>query len=576
MNKSKQVCLFFIIYNLIIICSSSIFNIAIAKSYNSYETLKANDDFVFFEINENNDIHVLNNDVFEGMVNVNIVTMPKKGMAEILEDKLEYTAPNYATTDSLQYVICDFDEVCDSAWVHIIVVNGDNPPEFMVIANDDYVVIEPFMTAINPVNNDFIFPDPFFATVTIIEYPTHGNAQVLGKQNIAYTNIGEPQSDFLMYEVCIITPDDEMICDMATIYFVADSMPPPPPCDNCVWAGDANNDGMVNMFDLLPIGLTFGEQGDQRLNASIEWVAQPASNWNTEFEFEDPQTLENKSLNTKYADCDGNGQISAEDTLAINQNFGYVHNKTNLNSDLSPVSVYCVFGNDTLQEGQWVQADIFVATDNTPAEDLYGTVFSIEYPTNIIDLQTIKLNLTNNGWLTADDPNALLMYRNNMAGQVDIGFTRTNKQTVSGYGKMATIGFKIIDNIDGKQQDIALNLKVKNSFGSNNKGKLMQFTPKNTQAMVFTKTAIQNIDNKQNINIQTYPNPANTALQVVTNEPFEYLELKNVFGQTVFKTTNTLNSSNATLNVAQLPAGIYILSIEQKGVVYTKKVMLSR
>ncbi len=79
--------------------------------------------------------------------------------------------------------------------------------------------------------------------------------------------------------------------------------------EDCVWAGDINYDGKVNNKDLLPLGYYMGLDGQTRPNASLEWYGQYATNWNN------PYT--GTPIDLKHADTDGNGVVTADDTLAI-------------------------------------------------------------------------------------------------------------------------------------------------------------------------------------------------------------------------------------------------------------------
>jgi hypothetical protein len=75
-----------------------------------------------------------------------------------------------------------------------------------------------------------------------------------------------------------------------------------------VYPGDANNDGMVDVRDILPIGLYYGKTGSSRLGGSNTWQKQFIN---------EPWTPEQAS----YADCDGNGRVDSNDVIAIIQNW---------------------------------------------------------------------------------------------------------------------------------------------------------------------------------------------------------------------------------------------------------------
>lgn len=87
-----------------------------------------------------------------------------------------------------------------------------------------------------------------------------------------------------------------------------------------VWPGDANNDGVVNALDysLLLAGQNPGVLGNARTadQQGVTWSGKIApAPWAT-------TTL---SVNNRYLDCNGDGQISATDIIAVLQNFGLTH-----------------------------------------------------------------------------------------------------------------------------------------------------------------------------------------------------------------------------------------------------------
>lgn len=81
-----------------------------------------------------------------------------------------------------------------------------------------------------------------------------------------------------------------------------------------VWPGDTNSDGQVNIFDILPLGQFWNEQGEPRPKGSEVWELQPAIIWPTE--------------KATYADANGDGQVNAADILTIEKN--WKRTRTNL------------------------------------------------------------------------------------------------------------------------------------------------------------------------------------------------------------------------------------------------------
>ncbi|MEM9261048.1 MAG: Ig-like domain-containing protein, partial [Bacteroidota bacterium] len=85
---------------------------------------------------------------------------------------------------------------------------------------------------------------------------------------------------------------------------------------DCVWPGDTNNDGVVDVSDLLPIGLAMGKSGSPRL--SLEpggWSAQDGEDWGSEL----------NGFDLKHIDANGDQIISSLDTQVVMANLGLAH-----------------------------------------------------------------------------------------------------------------------------------------------------------------------------------------------------------------------------------------------------------
>lgn len=78
-----------------------------------------------------------------------------------------------------------------------------------------------------------------------------------------------------------------------------------------VWPGDLDNDGVVDVYDVMAIGEYYAKLGHPRANASSSWSGQPCAKWNLPAE--------------TYADADGNGIIDENEILIIDKNYGMVH-----------------------------------------------------------------------------------------------------------------------------------------------------------------------------------------------------------------------------------------------------------
>ncbi|MEZ4956283.1 MAG: hypothetical protein R2825_22175 [Saprospiraceae bacterium] len=82
-------------------------------------------------------------------------------------------------------------------------------------------------------------------------------------------------------------------------------------------AGDTDNNGKVDINDVLPIGLCMGEVGQSRSGGSTDWYAQNATNWNSLY-------IRDLGYDVKNVDADSNSIISSMDTAAISEFYGKI------------------------------------------------------------------------------------------------------------------------------------------------------------------------------------------------------------------------------------------------------------
>ncbi len=207
-----------------------------------------------------------------------------------------------------------------------------------------------------------------------------------------------------------------------------------------VWPGDVNYDGVVNMDDLLLLGVTAGASGPLRVNASIEWLPQYVTDW--------ADTVVS-GVNYKHADTDGNGIVDIMDTLAISANYGL--SRIVVKNSLSLPS-----GNDlfitneelVVSEGKYVQIPVRLGSTNNVINSIYGMRFSIETSPELIKTESIAIDFSQS-WLGQHNMNlwaAKKVIENEHT--VDFGLTLNNHQPVSGFGVIGMLTFTLQESLD--------------------------------------------------------------------------------------------------------------------------------
>ncbi|MDP1623602.1 MAG: Ig-like domain-containing protein [Bacteroidales bacterium] len=109
---------------------------------------------------------------------------------------------NYHGPDTLRYRVCDFDGLCDTAWVYISVIPVNDPP---VVLNDHLTLCMNTSSSGNILTND---SDPYDNTIMTcsvppVSGPSHGNIILSSTGDFTYTpDNGYYGEDEVVIEVC--------------------------------------------------------------------------------------------------------------------------------------------------------------------------------------------------------------------------------------------------------------------------------------------------------------------------------------------------------------------------------------
>ncbi len=335
---------------------------------------------------------------------------------------------------------------------------------------------------------------------------------------------------------------------------------------DCVWPGDTNMDGVVNIADLLPIGISMGQVGVPRSDSETEvWYGQSGNDWNNEMAGE---------VNLKHIDTDGDSIVTALDTAAIRAYYGLTHG---LNSVQPPFFQYNLQleGDIIANPGDVVEFDIVLGTENEPVIDLYGFTFPFEYIPFLFKPEAVELDFSDPSWFSYNSP-TLYMSHNNQKGLIEGGFTRTSGVSASGFGKIGKLRLVVVEDIAGfRPGDEGLTVElgggmatVANSGGQNFS---VHVGSVQLQIVPLSEAEIEDMPLTENL-VKAWPNPAHDLLNVHLNggQEFERVQIFNLTGQVIYDSGQTL-ARRTQISVNNLKSGIYVLSvITPKGVVNKK------
>jgi len=89
-----------------------------------------------------------------------------------------------------------------------------------------------------------------------------------------------------------------------------------------VYPGDCDNNGVVDAFDILPIGVYFQSEGFKRENVSFVWEPERNKTW--------------YSRAATYADANGDGVVDERDVIGIGVNWGNTHEAQSFQFVINP------------------------------------------------------------------------------------------------------------------------------------------------------------------------------------------------------------------------------------------------
>ena len=227
------------------------------------------DDYFFTLTNKRVICEVLKND-FTSDLAVTVIDQPEHGNLVSLTNGNFYYLPQngYQGVDAFIYSACETQtNVCETGVAYISI--GNFAPDYS----------SRLSTGKNhPLSISYPFPVDGY-NVSILNVPQHGLAYPPSSdKSVLYVPSNEfVGSDSLRLQYCLVSAPYtcytvNVIINVLDVYTACTS--------KCVWPGDNNNDGIVNMRDLLFLGPNIGNAGTARSNTINDvWVGQACEDW---------------------------------------------------------------------------------------------------------------------------------------------------------------------------------------------------------------------------------------------------------------------------------------------------------
>lgn len=350
---------------------------------------------------------------------------------------------------------------------------------------------------------------------------------------------------------------------LTSLFTVIDSCSTP---NDSVWPGDANSNGVADLYDVLNIGIGYNSTGPVRTNASTVWVGQACQDWQLQFL---------SGLNLKHADCDGNGVIDSLDVDVVNLNYGLTHQKAEqARHNPSVPDLYLTFTADSVASGTMITAHINLGTSSMPVGNAYGVAFSVNYDNTLVD-SNITAVWDAGSWL-GQGSSPVHLEKNFFAnGRLDLAYSRTNHVTVSGSGEIGYINLYIQDNIIGKDYFTApVALSITGAVLVDSAGNTIDINEVGDTVIAYQE--INGIgEQSPNPAINVYPNPNNGqfAVQLPANVGTGSISLVNTLGQTLLSQPIT-GGSTQVVDATGVAAGVYYIRVQATNLNAKQPVMI--
>ena len=332
-----------------------------------------------------------------------------------------------------------------------------------------------------------------------------------------------------------------------------------------VWPGDVDNNGQVDQYDMLALGLEIGQSTTKpRPNASIEWT---------------PQTFVSQSTNQDamlrpYWDTDGNSIIDLNDTLAIHQNWGKTvpNRKIRTWTQVDSFALPLKLNMDTLNNRQEIELPIVLGSAEAPARNANGLAFSLNYGPGIGKMARISADFRRSFFKRDQRPVLTYVRNDTVQNKLHLVIRRLQRRPITGYGEIARVKLTVEDLIFIEPFLKNLNIDPQSIVLIDRNNKPIPVAPGSEEIRVISD--VEHLINTMLIDqkVKIYPTPCSDVLHVQSDQ-LSIQSLK-VFSQDGKLIQQFQNFTQRQIDTSRWPSGAYQLQIETVEGMGVKKILV--
>ncbi len=513
-----------------------------------------NDDQFYTEVGSSISFSVLDNDLGGQISQINPAGL-KGTLVTNAPGQFTFTPKaGFRGQTKFSYEVCG-EGRCDVADVYLTVHNYEPL----------YPAIQLYTTRNNPLFIDYEVPIDKFS-FSVINNPLHGVVTISadGKSLTYEPSSGYSGPDVFQLKYCAGLAG---FCQTLSVSVnVQDKVSSP--CSDCIWPGDHNNDGIVDVQDAVVLATNLGYTGPSRgaYNPAY-WYGQTGLDW--------PASNTVGTRNLKYVDSNGDGLTSTEDLQAVRTFYAKAHaipSTPPVAMDAVPLHLDLL--TPEVQSGDWAVVEVSLGLANVPVRDLLGICFSFEAGSHFVDSSSLSFSIAEDGLF--NPINSLIAFAESpQDGRIDVGIGKTDRHPISGHGVLGQIRFIVEEDLNGfrsLKDFLKINVKV-SRIGLLSEGQGLS-SLENTQAIINLHGGTHDREK-----ITYFPNPAGSWLQV--QGTFKSIRILNLHGQILMHQDQGIDPESINhgrqFDLQHLESGLYLIQIESSdGEVLTEKLEIIR
>lgn len=337
---------------------------------------------------------------------------------------------------------------------------------------------------------------------------------------------------------------------------------------NCVFPGDANNNGIANDFDILEMGLAYTQAAAPRAQAGNRW-----------FPYTPPSLIANA-----YVDADGLGQVDTFDLQANTQNWGLTHSlytgavegSNAVGGDLHFVrkAIFPLLPiRPVLEVGEQFLLEAHLG-DSSNSFTLQGVTYRVSYDEQVLEHfnRNTALTTEKGGWIR-DDGAGHYHRKTQENGLLHLVTSRLDNGDHTGAGSIEVLNFRVKQNVNLGIDTFYTQVCFEDYKAVQANGQVVPITSTCiTLAYADPALAVSDLPSTAP-SIAIYPNPAKENLQVDLGAAVaKRVELVDMLGQSVQQHWN--QQGILTISRNHLPKGLYLIRVSfENGSQSTHKVV---